>query len=412
MVKFKLIHSILGRIGSPARTRAIKFFSESIPFNYSKYKPTGYIDSSTLSSSYDGIESSWHESIHNELRIPSQLYKSTVNFMRLESYHQESGKISSTIAVGAVSVLNGRVYSNSPERVIPFDTNNKVITDVLFHHCQESFKEDYSLRVKFFPKPLRIKGTAVSLLAGGGSGINIAHWMLDVIPRLEQIKKLYPLDKIDKFICPGKEISYKTESLKILGIEREKLIFITSQLVHIEASRMLFATPPRSHHKVFVPEWLTAFHRKYYLRGTSRANGISYPKKIYISRKDSKLRGLDNEPELTQSLKKMGYEEIILSNYSYSERINIVNNANEIVSMSGAGLTFIIFCKPGTKVLEIFPRSFVHYVNYNIAKQCDLRYQYMIANTAGTGTTPREAQRDSIAVNIKKMKDLLNTHKY
>jgi hypothetical protein len=401
------LSSLLKRSGRAIRTRTIKAFSEAVSYNYSKYGPTGYIDSSTFHSSYDGIETSWHKTIYNQLDISTDLYNSTVDFMRLEDFDQESGKISSKIDVGAVSVLNGRVYTNSPELVIPFDTNNQIITDVLFHHRHGSFDNNYSLNIKYFPKPINIKGTAVNLLAGGGSGSNIAHWMLDVIPRLEQIEKLYPLKEIDKLILPGKEISFKTESLEELGFDRTKLIFVTSQLAHIQASRMLFATPPRSHDKVLVPKWLVDFHRNCFLNNPSQSNN-SYPKKIYISRKDSNLRSLENESAVVKSLNKRGYTEIVFSEYSYTEKVKIANNASEIVSMSGAGLTFLLFCKPETKVLEIFPKSFVHYVNYNIAMQCNLNYSYMIFGNESTNKLARNAQRDSVIVDIQQMENVLD----
>ncbi|RUM94933.1 MAG: hypothetical protein DSZ28_00620 [Thiothrix sp.] len=401
------IPRLLKRTGNALRTRAIKAFTEALPFNYSRYRPSGYIDSSICDDSYNGIEASWHKTIRNELSIPADLYNSTVDFMRLEDFDQESGKLSSRIDIGAVSILNGRVYTNSPECVVPFDSNHRVITDVLFHHRHRTFNKDYSLNIKYFPSPISIKGTAVNLLAGGGSGSNIAHWMLDVIPRLEQIEKLYPLKEIDTLILPGKEISFKTESLEELGFDRTKLIFVTSQLAHIQASRMLFATPPRSHDRLLIPEWLMQFHRKNFLNSPSKTK-THYAKKIYISRKDSALRALDNESELLQSLEKRGYKEIIFSNHSYQERIKIANHADEIISMSGAGLTFLLFCKPGTKILEIFPRRFVHYVNYNIAIKLNLIYRYIIFGNEGIQESAGNAQRGSVVVDIQKINDLLN----
>jgi hypothetical protein len=397
----------LKRSSGAIRTRAIKVISEVVPYNYSKYKPAGYIDSSTFLDVYDGIEATWHEAIVNELTISKGLYNATVDFMRLEDFDEESGKISSEIDVGAVSVLDGRVYTNSPERVIPFDRNNKVITDVLFHHRLGNFNENYSLNIKYFPKPTLIEGTAVSLLAGGGAGSNIAHWMLDVIPRLEQVRKLFPLDKVDKLIVPGKEMAFKTESLTGLGVDRNKLIFVTSQLAHFKASRMLFATPPRSHDKVLVPEWLVKFHRQFFL-DTPLSPKNNYPKKIYISRKDSNLRALGNEHEVCQLLKKRGFSEVVFSEYSYTEKVQLANNAEEIISMSGAGLTFLLFCRPGTKVLEIFPRSFVHYVNYSIAMQCRLNYRYIVFGNSKSNKSARAAQRNSVIVDTEQLEKILD----
>lgn len=388
------------------RTRIIRLFTELIPFNLSKYMPRDYADSSTFDSTYTGIESSHHEEFLNELYIPIDLYENTAQFMRLDKYNKSTLKASSNISVGAVSVPSGRVYSNSPLLVVPLDANGVVLTDVIFHHLQSEFNTDYHLPIRFFPNPIKIEGTVASLLAGGGSGTNIGHWMLDVLPRIKQMEKLLPINKIDRFLVPGNETQYKTNTLKQLGISREKLIFVEPQIVHFKASTMLFSTPPRSHNKTLVPKWIIDFHRCNFLVNADIRNS-NYPNKIYLSREDSKLRGLKNEPEVVNYLSSKGYKKIILTHYDYMEKIKVVHNAKEIVSLTGAGLTFLLYCQPGANVLEIFPRSFVHYVNYCIAMRCNLNYEYLIVDSGLTSNSSRDAQRDSITIDIDELESSL-----
>ena len=400
-------NNLLKRAASIIRTRTTKTLAESVPLNAKRYAPKGYYGFKDIDESYNGLNGEWRSHVHNELEIPEELYRQTTDFMRLEVFDERRSSVSSEYLVGAISAPNGRVYTYSPERVIPFDGNGKVMTDVLFHHCKSSFETDYSLNIKFFPKPAHINGAAASLLAGGGSGINIAHWMLDVIPRLACIEKIRPLDSIDKVIVPGSRTSYKVESLRRLGIDESKIIFSTSQLTHIEADHLLFATPPRSHNKVLVPEWVNTFHRSRFLDPDNKEKN-DYPKRIYISRRDSSLRGVVNEDEVINTLKRKGFTEIVLSRFPYDEKIALFANAEEIVSMSGAGLTFLMFCKPETKVLELFPKDFIHYVNYNLAKLNKLDYRYLVFGKGVTDKSARHAQRSSLKINIDDMLSMIS----
>ena len=103
------------------------------------------------------------------------------------------------------------------------------------------------------------------------------------------------------------------------------------------------------------------------------SNHPSY-KNIYISRKDSGNRVMLNEDSVESFFKTKGYHVISLSGLSVDDQILIFNGAEKIVAPHGAGLSNIIFCKKGTKVLEF---SFEGYNNpcfIRIAQAINLDY--------------------------------------
>jgi capsular polysaccharide biosynthesis protein len=71
-----------------------------------------------------------------------------------------------------------------------------------------------------------------------------------------------------------------------------------------------------------------------------------FPSLFYIYRPLGR-RGVLNEEEFHSYLIKYGFAIIRLENYSIDEQINIFMNAKFIIGVHGAGLTNIIFSKPG-----------------------------------------------------------------
>jgi len=100
---------------------------------------------------------------------------------------------------------------------------------------------------------------------------------------------------------------------------------------------------------------------------------VNIKKKIYLSRDDSKYRRVLNENEfLTLN---PDFQKIVLSEYSIFEQLSICNNADIIISPHGAGLTNIICCRPGTRIIEINTQSMIPLTHFSqIAKALNLNY--------------------------------------
>ena len=78
-------------------------------------------------------------------------------------------------------------------------------------------------------------------------------------------------------------------------------------------------------------------------------------KKIYVTREDSNYRRVINESDVVTFLRDKGYKIINPQLYEIEEQIEVFSNAEKIVAPHGSNLANIIFCKPGTEILEITP---------------------------------------------------------
>ena len=130
----------------------------------------------------------------------------------------------------------------------------------------------------------------------------------------------------------------------------------------------------------FLPNWLVPCYKDV-LKQVPLTVLTSSPKKIYVSRRNKKVRKVINEKELIYVLEKLGFSTIYFEDYPIIEQIKIASESSQIIGIHGAGLQNINFCKKGTKILELFPPNYqvtFFYIN-SIISQFD--YDFYIGSS-------------------------------
>jgi hypothetical protein len=95
--------------------------------------------------------------------------------------------------------------------------------------------------------------------------------------------------------------------------------------------------------------WLRHF------KGANNLKGVKPHRKIVVLRPGAVTRRIQNSDELLLNLK--GWETVVLEKMSIREQIKTFAEASHVVAAHGAGLTNLLWCQPGTKVLEISQKS-------------------------------------------------------
>ncbi|HJQ95327.1 MAG TPA: glycosyltransferase family 61 protein [Acidimicrobiia bacterium] len=196
------------------------------------------------------------------------------------------------------------------------------------------------------------------------------HWLWDVLPRLGLLEEAgNSLDSIDWFVVPGYFAGFQIETLSALGIERARVI---SSLQHrnVEAERLLVPSLPRA--TGLVPTWAVDYLRRAF--PPSRPSGTEFPQRIYIVRKATDHGILESEDQLTSRLKKRGFVPMAMENFTLREKAWLLGRAEAIVGPSGAGLCNIVFCQPGTKIVEIRVQPYPVMEPWDIANRCGLDF--------------------------------------
>ena len=102
-------------------------------------------------------------------------------------------------------------------------------------------------------------------------------------------------------------------------------------------------------------------------------------KYIYISRnqREAKARRLLNEEELFVPLREAGFSIYTLEHLTFEEQIRLFRSAEIVTGLHGAGMSWLIFCHPGTYLMEaaIVGGMEKHRPHYeDLCVQCKLHY--------------------------------------
>ncbi len=309
-------------------------------------------------------------------------------------------------------IPNGRLHTDNESSIAIITKDNKVVDNVsLSLRDGKVTPQEYNsiFKQRMFSEPVYFKGTVFTMLSGGAGINNIGHWFLDVLPRLHLLQKSGLYDEVDWFLVPSMRYSYQTETLEILGIPRDKII-TGEEYPHIKADRLIASTAPRGNHSL-VPKWLIDYTRNAFL--PVAANDQQQVEEavdpyLFISRRDSSIRNILNEGELQQVLGQYGFNTILSSKLSISDKIKLFSKAKIVLSPTGAGLISMLFCQPGTKLVEIFNEGFVIEPFFDIATKLNLDYEYIICKAQGKkATNAKQGQLDHLVVETDKVEQLL-----
>ena len=98
-------------------------------------------------------------------------------------------------------------------------------------------------------------------------------------------------------------------------------------------------------------------------------------KYILVSRKNSVVRKLLNENQLFKKLKNIGFKLVEFEKYSFDDQFSIASNCKIMLGYHGAGLTNLLFMKPGSKLIEIMNKFYDHPHMEIFSNSQDLEYK-------------------------------------
>ena len=187
----------------------------------------------------------------------------------------------------------------------------------------------------------QLPGRVLSLMSNASN--NYYHCMLDCLPRLHLFAKAgFSVDDVDFIHLPKPSSDNGWSILNQLGLDESKYIWAEPDK-GIEAE-MLYGTTHPGLHLVY-PRWVFDFWRN------SLRYDISEPRRrIYISRPKGR-RSIANQAELDPILERFGFETVAME--TVENQPQLFHDAEAIATAHGAALVNLIFCQPGTKVLEL-----------------------------------------------------------
>ena len=272
------------------------------------------------------------------------------------------------------TIPRGRVTSRgfvmTPDRQFLQDVST------YFHDPQKTLATALSQDWRLAPLT-EVNGT-VAVLATEGANLYY-HWLFQLLPRYELIKRAgIDLSGIDHYYVNSHKSRFQLETLALLGIEPSKIID-GDQVPHLRARELVVPSVPLGG-GCFRP-WMTEFLRDSFIPKNGRDARPS-GRRLYISRARAGYRRVLNEEEVVRLLHRHQFEVAEMEGLSVQDQAAAMASCEAIVAPHGGGLSNIVFCSPGAKIIEIFSPELVATYFWKLSNQLQLDYYYLLGKGA------------------------------
>jgi tetratricopeptide (TPR) repeat protein len=279
-----------------------------------------------------------------------------------------------------VTIPNGRFWLN------PEQTSSAVITPdgyfladlspefpVFSPGHPDSHPSKHSILTRKTLPPIQKPHGTVAVLSGLLNDFYF-HWMFDVLPRIALLHRSgIQITEIDWFVICDR-LPFQQETLQTLGIPTAKILGC-DRGVHIQAAQLIMPSFPGS--VAWMPRWTCDFLRHHFLD----RDLVVPTEMLYISRDKTASRRVINEAEIIELLTQVGFKVVMLESLSVAEQATTLAKAKVVIAPHGGGLTNLVFCRPGTKVIELFSPNYVYPCYWLISNLLGLSYHYLLGET-------------------------------
>jgi capsular polysaccharide biosynthesis protein len=251
----------------------------------------------------------------------------------------------------------------SGETLVFLNDRKRLSTEAAFGpHLAPS---DPANRTYRLPPPVSLAGNWTSIISRFST--TYYHWFLDALPRLAVLSEL-PSDT--QVLVHPELPPYKFDTLKWLGLEGrfrptpESHLILENYYFCSHASMTGCSSP-----------YSVEFLRRAFL---DKAD-LNYdpPRKFYLHRV-GKSRGVVNESELLDFWRNLGWAIVDPEAMTMAQQIRLFSRAEQVVALHGGGLTNLLWCQPGCKVLELCADTYLNGVYEGLAETLRLNYRFLI----------------------------------
>lgn len=297
--------------------------------------------------------------------------KTTDTYTEYNLYHNNTytqGTIIDLNECGVLNIKNG-IISNGG--LLFSENGEKLHADISWVGRKEN-RSDLQHKVFWMHQYDRIDdisyhtGTALNLY-NIWSNVNAHHAIAETASKLSLLEQYAPniINEVNWFVIPQNNFILYKHLLEYYSIPENKCLTINYKY-------------SRSFDKIITPVDYGHFNKNVF-KNTQKRFQLTFKEpniqKIFLTRNQCG-RDIHNMEEITEYLAANNFVSI-----DAAQNINIPNilsNAKIVIAAHGAALTNLIFCRPGTVIIELLPEFFVSNVYSNICYSNELQYHGII----------------------------------
>jgi capsular polysaccharide biosynthesis protein len=221
-----------------------------------------------------------------------------------------------------------------------------------------------------------VPGVSVSLLQH--SAANYSHWLLQGIPRLDLVRRVVDLSAVDHVLVNEGVLPVVHLALERLGVRPDAVMPVPKSTPMLVCERLLVATPITD--RSGLPDWSQAFVRSLFPRDAPR---VPDSIRLLVLRGPSDRRRLLNRDAVIDALEGRGFFTTEMEKWSPDEQAALFGAADVVVAEHGAALANVVYCRPGTRVIELLGVNTVNWVFAARSWSCGVEHEVL----AGTEPT-------------------------
>lgn len=251
------------------------------------------------------------------------------------------------------------------------DNQQRLLSDVSIEWGQPS-ELNWTMRRVWMPSTSFLKGRALILAATGGE--SYYHWMLDVLPRIGLVRKNgFKMESFDHFVVNGITKPFQLETLQALGIPLEKCRVFGERKIGFLCEEAVL--PSRTESMGLPPSEIGEFLRSNFSAVQGKGAEL-----LFVGRGKGDRRPLVEAEKIWTGLQKLGFAQIEPEKMSVAEQARAFRLARVVVGAHGAALANLLFCRPGTQVIELFSPRYINPCYRNLAIAEGLLHGAVIGN--------------------------------
>lgn len=200
---------------------------------------------------------------------------------------------------------------------------------------------------------------------------NHSHWLTAHLPKLVLLRDRGALGEV---LLPRSPTPAMRASLRMMGLDPDAFRTVDGDRP-IEVARLTILGTDR-----FRPELLRP------VREALAPVAAAPTRRVYVSRERARMRKLANEDEIWPLFEAAGFQRVFMEELDFPRQVRLMSETTVLAAPHGAGLTNMMFCPPGARVLEIAWLGFPNPNFYALASAMGHRWGIVAAQPRGPGS--------------------------
>jgi hypothetical protein len=196
----------------------------------------------------------------------------------------------------------------------------------------------------------KLSGKTANLVVTGSA--MFSHWTFDVLPRVKLLRdRGFSISDFDHVLIATRNprFTFHDQGLAALGVDPAQVQAVKDGGPSFAFDTLI--TPSAIRAGYYAEPWVYEEVRRLFM---PHSGGSTTGKRLFIGRKGDNKRAVVNMDALQPVLDAFGFETVYAEDHTISEFAQVMNGAAVVTGPHGAGFSNIVFCKPGTRVLELY----------------------------------------------------------